>query len=103
MKLHLECYPCLLNQALKTSKLIGLNENDTEAVVNHTMRLLLADHKDRTAPHITAGIYQFIRGEFYKQDEVFDPYREIKRDTNNRALEYYERLAGMVDSSSSPL
>ncbi len=103
MRLHLECYPCLLNQALKTSKLIGLNENNTEAVVNHTMRLLLTDHNGKTAPHITAGIYQFIRGEFYKDNEFFDPYREIKRDTNMRALEYYESLKDMVDCSSSPL
>ena len=103
MELHLECYPCLLNQALKTAKLIGLNKSETKAVVDHVMRLLLDEHGNITAPHITARLYQFIRKEIYKGDESFDPYREIKRDTNKKVIKYYKTLAGLVERSSSPL
>ena len=103
MKLYLECYPCLLTQALKTAKLIGLNKSETKAVVDHVMRLLLDDHTNITAPHITARLYQFIREEIYKGAESFDPYREIKRDTNRKAIKYYKTLTGIVERSSSPL
>jgi len=103
VQLYLECYPCLLNQALKTAKLVGLNKNDTKAAVDHVMRLLLGDHSNITAPHITAMLYQFIREEIYKGTKSFDPYREIKMDTNKQAMRYYQRLKGMVERSSLPL
>ncbi len=103
MKLYLECYPCLLRQALKTAKLIGLNEEDTKAVVDHTLRLLLDDHTNRTAPHVSAGQYAFISKESYKGDAPFDPYCEIKRETNRKVLKYYKRLERIVECSALPL
>ncbi len=103
MKLHLECYPCLLHQALKTAKLIGLSEQDTKTVVDHTLRLLLDDHTNKTAPHISAGQYAFICKEIYKGDTSFDPYREIKRETNIKVLKYYKRLTKLVNCSALPL
>jgi len=103
VELYLECYPCLVNQALKTSKLLGMNKNETKAAVDHVMKLLLDDHTGMTAPHIVAHLYRFIRSELYGGEASFDPYREIKRETNRKALSYFKHLTGMVERSSLPL
>lgn len=103
MELQLGCYPCLITQALKTAQLIGLNPSQTKAAVEHVLQLLLADHTNQTAPHIAAGLYQFIRTEFFRGDACFDPYRELKRATNKKALGYLEHLFGLVERSAAPL
>ena len=102
MKLDFECYPCLMKQALKMAKLIDLNEEDTRKGLNGTMEILLRADDDYTAPFVASKFHDYIQEKHYN-GETFDPYREIKRETNNIALSHYDFLAEKVRASDSPL
>jgi len=103
MKLHPRCYPCLINQARRTSELVGLGEDDSRAVVRWAEDFM-NEHGERfSAPHITARLYEHIHGTYFKDRDLFDPYSEIKRSTNRAAMEYNGRLIAMIDGSGSPV
>lgn len=102
MKFYLDCYPCLLNQVLKTAEIEQLTEEQTYIVIQKTLEYLL-NIKGETLPlHIITWIYEFVTEQFYK-GKMFDPYATIKCDTNNAALKYTHKLEHLITTSDNPL
>lgn len=103
MKLSFACYPCLLKQVLDTAELLGLNDRQVKTVIDATLRYLLEKKQDIMPLHIVSWLYTFIQQTFYDGNGTFDPYRQLKRDTNLLALEHFDTVIDRVKKSSSPL
>ena len=103
MKLSFACYPCLLKQVLVTAELLGLNDRQLKIVIDATLQYLLKTKPDIMPLHIVAWLYTFIHQSFYNGNGTFDPYRQLKRDTNLLALKYFDTVTDSVNNSSSPL
>jgi len=103
MKLLPECSPCLEKQIRNLTGLIGLKEDQAQQVLGR-----LRDHLERksdslSAPEITAEIYTLIHRTFFPDVDLFDPYRELKKTTNEMAMEHYDRMCRLVAEAPSPL
>ena len=103
MKLSFACYPCLLKQVLDTAELLGLNDRQVKTVIEATLHYLLKKKQDIMPLHIVAWLYTFIHQTFYDGNGTFDPYRQLKRDTNLLALEHFDTVVDRVKKSPSPL
>ncbi len=103
MKFFIDCYPCLLQQVIKTSKLLKLNDKQTKTVLNKTMEYLLRDNQNIMPQHIVLWINNFIHENFYDDGDAFDPYSELKHNSNTLALQNFNKLEKIVVNSSSPL
>ncbi len=103
MTLFLDCYPCILRQVLSTARLAGLEEERVKEVLCETMRRLLDASAKDSPQHITFAIFEFLRRRFLAGREVFDPYAELKRHSNDAVLAHFDRLEASVIGSSSPL
>ncbi len=102
MKINVHCYPCLFKQALKLSVLAELNEEQTKEFIDETMKILLTASPECTAPHIATAMQKSM-GRKYFPHEKFDPYSELKKMTNTKAMEYFEHLSRKTADSPDPL
>jgi len=97
MKTHLECLPCFVRQALE---LIRMTTDDQDERFR-LMRLVLEQASryppDASPPEVSARMHRMIRDE----TEIDDPYLEIKRRSNEFALELLPKLEELVDASGS--
>jgi uncharacterized protein with ATP-grasp and redox domains len=103
MRLFLECYPCILRQALAAARLAGLSEDRAKDVMDTAMRLLADGGADSTPQRIVVALFESIRQTYFGDSPTFDPYAEIKRESNMLALKHLRRLQDMVSTSPSPL
>ena len=99
MKIHPECYPCLLRQAYSTLKLITEDSTLQERVLKEIMRLLSTYEGEDPPPRVSRLVY----GTIARETGVKDPYRDKKRECNRMALDLYPRLKEMVARSPDPL
>jgi len=103
MRFFNECYPCILRQALTTANLVGLNESQAQTVMHAAMEYLLKKNDKILPLHIVTWINTYIRNAYFGSEQMFDPYRDLKRHSNDIVLQYMPRLEEMVRSSLSPL
>jgi uncharacterized protein with ATP-grasp and redox domains len=83
-----ECFPCSINQALRTVKMAGLGEAIEEKAVLAAERVLVGtDHAVPPAVVATAAI-RAVEGLY----PGIDPFLEMKVSTTSEALALYERI-----------
>jgi uncharacterized protein with ATP-grasp and redox domains len=99
MKAHVDCYPCFINQALKTSKIATSDQKKIHEILSEVGRYLLQISFDATPPEISREIYGIIS----RKTGVEDPYRRIKEECTQQAISLYPRLEKRIDSSDDPL
>ncbi|HPQ42623.1 MAG TPA: ARMT1-like domain-containing protein [Syntrophales bacterium] len=99
MKIYLDCFPCLMRQALEASRLSGADEDTQREVVHRVMNKLFEISEGETPPQIGSMIHRTISTVTGK----CDPYREIKDLHNKQMLDLEDKLAGLIDDSLSPL
>jgi len=105
MKTYLDCIPCMIRQALDTTRFSTDDEILKREVLEHVMLLLINfvqnDSSDEypTPPQIGRHIYRIIK-EITKCE---DPYREIKIKYNRMALNKYSELKSIIENSSDSL
>lgn len=99
MKMHIECIPCLYQQALDASKIAGANKHQQKQILDECDRLIPKLLLNITSPEVAGSIYKIINS-ILKTD---DPFREIKRSSNNMALDKYEILKKMVNKGKDRL
>jgi hypothetical protein len=102
MKLEPECIGCLFNQVLKAFKLLEV-EADRNLVIKtqkSIMEFLLNQDLDSiSAPLVGRFLYSKI-GEILGTD---DPYKELKHEYNQLALQYYNATKEYVFNQKDPL
>lgn len=99
LKIYLDCYPCLLGQALRAARLSGADETQQAAILQNTLSLLQHLPAGANPPEIGNLVHQIVRDLVGAQD----PFQEIKKSSTQQALALYPTLKSMVQQSADPL
>jgi len=99
MKTYLDCLPCFLEQALRAARIATDDEKKIKKVLDEVGMMLGNIPLESTPPESGRLIY-------HKVSEITgnsDPYREIKRESTEKALSLYQFLKSEVDKSNDRL
>jgi len=99
MKTYLDCYPCLLRQALSAARRAGASENQQHSILLKTMEELSAFPSNSTPPQLAYRIHQQVQ----QLTNNIDPYRDDKDQATQQALALYPELKKKVREASDPL
>ncbi|MFC2172382.1 DUF89 domain-containing protein [Acidobacteriota bacterium] len=99
MKISLECYPCLLRNALDAAKAASTEKDVQQQALQAAMKILQDVPLDTSPPAIASAIHRRIR-------EITgnpDPYAVIKEEQNSYLLQLEPFLIEHVRSAKAPL
>lgn len=99
MDIYLDCYPCLLRQALDSVRVSTADEARQRELLVRVMGLLSRMPPGRTPPQLAQATHRMVR----EMTGNPDPYAEIKRHYNEKALDLLEGCRRMVRESADPL
>jgi len=99
MKTYLDCYPCIIRQALDTIRLSTDDEALQKTTMNKAMAILSGSSLNLSPPQISYYIYK----ELKRITGCDDPYNEIKKKYNRIALEMSRKLRKTIKYSKDPL
>ncbi len=99
MKSYLDCYPCFFTQAIRTSRMISLDDKKIWQILNEVSLSLPDVPFGATPPEIGREVYRIIS----KRTGIKDPYRKIKEKCTRQALSLYPDLKKLINSSEDRL
>jgi uncharacterized protein with ATP-grasp and redox domains len=99
MRTYLDCYPCLLRQALQAARFAGADEVRQKAVLDSVLDILGQTEFTATPPEIANRVHRIVR----KETGNGDPYRSAKTRSTCEALALYPRLGALVAEADDPL
>ena len=99
MKIHEECLPCLVNQAIRTAQMLQLEDRESlyQKIFQHMSRMDFS----RTNPEIIGENFRLIKAHC----RCDDPYRETKAFYNRRFLQqmpYFEEKITFIQICAAP-
>ena len=94
-----ECHLCFLRQAMNEMDMSELDEPKKRVILTRVLSLLEGASYESEPTAIAHGIHMIIQG----QGGDTDPYLELKRRSNERAMEIYPGLLSRVRSADDPL
>lgn len=92
MKTLFECTPCFINQALKVSKFLELDDKKTEKMIKKILKYLIKADYNLSPPEIAKEVYKIIS----KISKNKDPYKDLKKFYNLEILKMEEDLKTIV-------
>jgi hypothetical protein len=95
MRIYLDCIPCFFAQALKAARIAGADENMQKKILDEVSKLVPEFPLESTPPETGRIVYQLVN----KLTGNEDPFREIKKNSNQLILNLYPRLKMMVENS----
>lgn len=98
MKTYLECYPCLVQQAVDSVQRVVDDPEKQAAIIGETLRILSAADPGEPPPIMAQRIHRALRSTLGEED----PYREIKEQSNQFALELLNDWRARVLASPDP-
>ena len=99
MRTYLDCYPCILRQALGASRCAGANPEQQISVIQNVLTLLQEILPEQTPPEIAHQVHRIVADTI----SASDLYREAKRKSTEDALALYPDLKKLVEQSADPL
>lgn len=99
MKTYLDCYPCILKQALDAARRINADENTQHQIMLKALDSLKNIKPEATPPELAYKIHQNVN----EISGIKDPFKEAKIKSTNEALDLYNMLERLVDNSEDPL
>jgi len=99
MKLNLDCIPCFQRQALQAVRFISDDEKLHERVLREVAKKLLESNWDLTPPELAHQIHSIVK----RITNENDPYKKVKRESNDLVLKMYPELKETVNKSRDPL
>lgn len=99
MKTKRECIPCLLEQAVRTARMVTQDEQKIKQVQDELGEIINEISMESTPPMLAKMMYEkvaMITGEN-------DPYRELKHRSTLEALDLYPSVKEQVRRSKDPL
>ena len=99
MKVHLDCIPCFLRQALQAARFATNNEQKHEDALRASLEAIAESNWHATPSEIG------IRVHFTVMDvlDIKDPYREKKIKSNAIVLDMYEYLQKEIGNNNDPV
>ena len=102
MKLEPECVGCFFNQIMKGLRLLN-SEITNEDIINTQRKfmdyIISVDIKKTEAPLIGKKAYELIAEVL----DCSDPYKSLKRHTNELSLQHYDEITEIILNSKDPL
>jgi len=99
MRMHPECYPCFMRQALEAARMVTDDENTLMKVMKAVAAVLPEVDANLTPMENTGPIHVRVRD----VTGCEDPYADVKRKLNSLALEMYPVAREIVRRSDDPL
>lgn len=99
MKTHLDCIPCFLKQSLEAARMVTDDEKKQEHVLKDVMSHLKTINFENSPPEISREVHEIIRS-ILKND---DPYKNVKKNSNEEVKKKYNYLKDIVEKSDDPL
>ena len=99
MKTNIECIPCFFRQAIESSRLCGLDEEKQREVINSVAEAVPGFSLSETPLVMSKEIHLRVRD----HTGVEDPYYNVKRRSNRKALELYPSMIRRVEVAEEPL
>jgi uncharacterized protein with ATP-grasp and redox domains len=99
MKLNLDCIPCFQRQALQAVRFISDDEMLHQKVLREVVKKLLESKWDATPPELAHEVHRIVK----RLTKENDPYKEVKKESNDSVLKMYPVLKKQVEESSDPL
>lgn len=99
MKFQYDCFPCMLRQAVEAVNFLQIEEEHKRNIINETMQMLTDVDMDLTASEIAALIHHNI----IQRADGRDPYEMVKKESLQKALEWYLYAKDLIKNSSLPL
>ncbi len=99
MRVYLDCWPCLLRQALSAARRAGASPELQRLILEETMSELRALSADATPPEMGERIHRLVR----ERAQAPDPYLDVKRDATAQALTLLPTLRARVEKAGDPL
>lgn len=99
MKTYLDCIPCFFKQALDAAILAGANKSTQKKILEALSGEILKFNLAACPTEMGRTLYALV----IKMTERVDPFKEIKRKSNEFVLELYPRLKKKVQESQDRL
>lgn len=99
MKTYLDCYPCFMNQALRTGRVATNDEAKIKRLLDSIGAELKNIPLESTPPETGDMIYRKVR----EITGVFDPYKKIKESHILEALSIYPELEKIIARADNKL
>jgi uncharacterized protein with ATP-grasp and redox domains len=99
MKLNLDCIPCFQRQALQAVRFISNDEELHQKVLREVTKKLLESDWDLTPPELAHEVHKIVKSVTNEKD----PYKEVKKESNDLVLKMYSALKEKVEESKDPL
>ncbi|MCD6513123.1 MAG: DUF89 family protein [Thermoplasmata archaeon] len=100
MKMKPRCIPCLLNRIIFESELAGADEEKIAEIMSAAVKKIgeLYNNKNSSA-YIATNIHALA----YEMLGISDPYKELKKRSNEIAIKLLPKVEKMISSSSNPV
>ena len=95
MRTYLDCIPCFFAQALKAARIAGADENMQKKILEEVSKLVPEFPLESTPPEMGRIVYQLVN----KLTGNNDPFKEIKKSSNQLILNLYPKLKMTVENS----
>jgi uncharacterized protein with ATP-grasp and redox domains len=98
MKASMDCYVCLMGQAITAARQVQADEPTRFRIVNRVLKELVDFNPEKTPAVIADFAHRFTR----QETGVADPFREAKQRATQEALALYPHLNQLVKDSNNP-
>jgi uncharacterized protein with ATP-grasp and redox domains len=99
MRTYLDCFPCFIEQALRAGRIATNDEKKIKRILDEVGRLLSSIPLESTPPESGKIIYQKVS----EITGIPDPYKEIKRESTEKALTLYPSLRNEIKKEKDTL
>ena len=99
MRTYLECFPCMMTQALRAGRATGLKDEQIKILLDQVGMMIRDIPMGSTPPESGRLIYEKVREITGRED----PYEHQKADHIREALALYPEIKGIVESADDPL
>ena len=99
MKTSLDCIPCFFRQALRTTKMLNIDEYKQREVIDELFTLLPKFNTQKSPPQMGKILYSMIA----EKTGISDPFDKIKKNSNTFALKLYPQLKNKIIKSDDKL
>jgi uncharacterized protein with ATP-grasp and redox domains len=99
MKAKVDCISCVFNQALRTAKASGADDETIKQILFESSKLIYKINLDLTPPEIVIPFYETVE----KVTRNSDPSKKAKIEHINKALSIYHRIHELVRKTKDPL
>ncbi len=99
MEMYLECAICIQKQALQIGRIATDNERELEDILRKTMQFVVNEDWHKSPLEMGRSVQDIIT----EITGIEDPYKELKRQSDEAALKLLPKVRKEMESASDPL